>query len=67
MITVRKREVIKMEMMIYVNGKQIGEAISGCEYIGEAWVRAQALAEILDVSCALVSAETGEVIAWWEP
>lgn len=56
-----------MEMMIYVNGKQIGEAISGCEYIGEAWVRAQALAEMLDVSCALVSAETGEVIAWWEP
>ena len=56
-----------MEMMIYVNGKQIGEAISGCEYIGEAWVRAQALAEILDVSCALVSAETGEVIACWEP
>ena len=56
-----------MEMMIYVNGKQIGGAISGCEFIGEAWVKAQELAEILDVSCALVSAETGEVIAWWEP
>ena len=56
-----------MEMMIYVNGKQISEAISGCEYIGEAWVKAQELAEMLDVSCALVSAETGEVIVWWEP
>lgn len=66
-ITVRKREVIKMEMMIYVDGKQIGGIISGCEYIGEAWVQAQKLAEMLDVSCALVSAETGEVIAWWEP
>lgn len=56
-----------MEMFIYVNGKQIGDAISGCEYIGDAWVKAQELAEALDVSCALVSAETGEVIAWWEP
>ena len=56
-----------MEMMIYVDGKQIGSIINGCEYIGEAWVKAQELAEMLDVSCALVSAETGEVIAWWEP
>ena len=56
-----------MEMMIYVDGKQIGEIICGCEFIGEAWVRAQELAETLDVSCGLVSAETGEVIAWWEP
>ena len=56
-----------MEMMIYVNGKQVSGVISGCEYIGEAWVKAQELAEMLDVSCALVSAETGEVIAWWEP
>lgn len=61
------REVVKMKMMIYVNGKQISGAISGCEFIGEAWVKAQELAEMLDVSCALVSAETGEVIAWWEP
>ena len=68
MITVKERnEVIKMRMLIYVNGKQIGNAISGCEYIGEAWVKAQELAEMLDVSCALVSAETGEVIALWEP
>lgn len=67
MITVKKREVIQMAMMIYVDGKQIGEIISGCEFIGEAWVKAQELAEMLDVSCALVSAETGEVIAWWEP
>ena len=56
-----------MVMMIYVDGKQIGNAIAGCEYIGEAWVTAQKLAEMLDVSCALVSAETGEVIACWEP
>ena len=56
-----------MEMMIYVDGKQIGEIISGCEFIGEAWVKAQELAEMLDVSCALVNAETGEVIVWWEP
>jgi hypothetical protein len=56
-----------MAMLIYVNGQQIGNAIAGCEYIGEAWVKAQELAETLDVSCALVSAETGEVIAWWEP
>ena len=63
----KEREVILMAMLIYVNGHKIGGAISGCEYIGEAWVKAQELAEILDVSCALVSAETGEVIAWWEP
>ena len=55
-----------MEIKIYVDGKQIGEIISGCEFIGEAWVQAQKLAEMLDVSCGLVSAETGEVIAWWE-
>lgn len=29
-----------MEIMIYVDGKQIGEAISGCEFIGDAWVKA---------------------------
>ena len=56
-----------MEMMIYVNGQQIGGIISGCEFIGDAWVKAQKLAETLNVSCGLVSAETGEVIAWWEP
>ena len=56
-----------MAVMIYVNGKQIGGIISGCEFIGEAWVKAQELAETLDVSCGLVCAETGEVIAWWEP
>ena len=66
-IIVKKREVTKMRMLIYVNGHQIGNAIAGCEYIGEAWVKAQELAEMLDVSCALVNAETGEVIAWWEP
>lgn len=56
-----------MRMLIYVNGHQIGNAIAGCEYIGEAWVKAQELAETLDVSCSLVNAETGEVIALWEP
>lgn len=56
-----------MDMMIYVDGKQIGGIISGCEFIGDAWVKAQKLAETLNVSCALVSAETGEVVAWWEP
>ena len=56
-----------MEMLIYVDRKQIGGAISGCEFIGEAWVKAQELAETLGVSCGLVCAETGEVIAWWEP
>ena len=56
-----------MEMIIYVDGKQVGGIISGCEFIGEAWVKAQGLAEMLGVSCALVSAETGEVIVWWEP
>lgn len=56
-----------MQMMIYLDGKQIGGIISGCDFIGSAWVQAQELAEMLDVSCALVSAETGEVIAWWEP
>ena len=56
-----------MDMMIYVNGKQISDVIGGCEFIGEAWVKAQKLAEMLNVSCALVCAETGEVIAWWEP
>ena len=61
------KEVIIMDMMIYVNGKQISDVIGGCEFIGEAWVRAQKLAEMLNVSCALVCAETGEVIAWWEP
>ena len=66
-ITVKKREVIKMRMLIYVNDHQIGNAIAGCEYIGEAWVKAQELAEMLEVSCSLVNADTGEVIAWWEP
>ena len=56
-----------MEMMIHVNGKQIGGIISGCEFIGNAWVKAQDLAETLNVSCARVSAKTGEVIALWEP
>ena len=56
-----------MAMLIYVNGYPMGNAISGCEFIGEAWVKAQELAEMLDSSCALVNAETGEVIAWWEP
>lgn len=56
-----------MKMLIYVNGYPMGKAISGCEFIGEAWVKAQELAEMLDVSCSLTSAETGEVIAWWEP
>ena len=56
-----------MEMLIYVDGKQIGETIRGCEFIGEAWVKAQELAEMLDVSCALVDADTGEVLVWWEP
>ena len=56
-----------MKFYIYVNGQCMGNAISGCEFVGEAWVKAQELAEMLDVSCALVNAETGEVIAWWEP
>ena len=56
-----------MRMLIYVNDHQIGNAIAGCEYIGEAWVKAQELAEMLEVSCSLVNADTGEVIAWWEP
>ena len=56
-----------MEMLIYVNGHQIGNAIAGCEFIGDAWVKAQELAEILDVSCGLADAETGEVFVWWEP
>ena len=55
-----------MEMVIYLNGYPMGGAISGCEFIGEAWVKAQELADMLEVSCALVSAETGEVIALWE-
>ena len=56
-----------MEMLIYVNGYRISNVVSGCDFIGDAWVQAQQLAEMLNVSCALVSAETGEVIAWWEP
>lgn len=56
-----------MEMMICVNGHQISDVISGCEYIGEAWVKTQQLAELLGVSCALVNAETGEVLMVWEP
>lgn len=57
-----------MEFDIYVNGYCISKtAISGCEFVGDAWVKAQALAEMLNTSCALVSAETGEVIVWWEP
>ena len=56
-----------MAVTIYLNGYSMGGAISGCEFIGDAWVRAQELAKMLEVSCALVSAETGEVIAWWEP
>ena len=56
-----------MEMMICLGGKQIGDVLCGCEYIGETWVQAQKLAEMLNINCALVSAETGEVIALWEP
>ena len=56
-----------MEMIIYLNGYPMGEAINGCELIGEAWVKAQELAETLNLSCALISAETGEVMVWWEP
>lgn len=56
-----------MKMIIYVNGYPMSKIISGCEFIGEAWVKAQKLAEMLDVPCALVNAETGEVIVWWEP
>jgi hypothetical protein len=62
----KEREVIKMEMMIYLDGKCVGMA-SGCEFVGEVWVNAQKLAEMLEVSCALVSAETGEVLVLWEP
>lgn len=56
-----------MEMVICLNGNPVSEPLSGCDFIGEAWVKGQELAEMLDVSCALVSAETGEVIAFWEP
>ena len=56
-----------MEMQICLNGFAICEPISGCDYIGSAWVQAQKLAETLGVTCGLISAETGEVIAWWEP
>ena len=54
-------------MYIYVNGNQVSGMICGCEYVGKVWVQAQKLAELLDVDCALVSAETGEIIALWEP
>ena len=55
-----------MEMMIYLDGKIVGVA-SGCEFVGEVWVQTQKLAELLCVDCALVSAETGEVLVLWEP
>lgn len=55
-----------MEMLIYLNGEAVGEA-SGCEFVGKVWVKTQQLAELLNVSCALVSAETGEILALWKP
>ena len=55
-----------MTMMIYLDGKCVG-IVSGCEATGEAWIQTQRLAEILCVSCALVSAETREVLLLWEP
>lgn len=55
-----------MAMLIYLNGECVGMA-SGCEFVGEVWVKTQQLAELLDVDCALVSAETGEVLVLWEP
>lgn len=55
-----------MTMMIYLDGKCVGLA-SGCEFVGEVWVQTQRLAELLEVSCALVNAETGEVVILWEP
>ena len=55
-----------MTMHIYINGKYIGAA-SGCEATGEAWVQAQRLAGMLNTDCALVNAETGEVLVLWEP
>ena len=56
-----------MKFHLYIKGQCVSRDISGCEFVGEAWVKALQIAEMLEVSCALVSAETGEVIAWWEP
>jgi hypothetical protein len=61
-----RKERRKMAMMIYLDGKCVGVA-SGCEFVGEVWVQTQRLAELLCVDCALVSAETGEVLVLWEP
>ena len=55
-----------MEMAIYLGGNCVCVA-SGCEFIGEVWVKIQQLAELLCVPCALVSTETGEVLVLWEP
>lgn len=55
-----------MDMWIYVNGHLVGTAC-GCEAVGEAFIKAQQLAEALGVDCSMVSTETGEVLAMWEP
>ena len=55
-----------MTMLVYIAGDCVG-AVSGCEATGEVWVQTQRLAEMLNTDCALVSAETGEVLVWWHP
>ena len=55
-----------MAMLVYIAGECVG-AVSGCEATGEVWVQAQRLAEMLNTDCALVSAETGEVLVLWKP
>lgn len=53
---------------IYVNGCCLTKtAIISCEKVGDAWVKAQKLAETIGTTCWLVSAETGEIIILWEP
>ena len=55
-----------MTMLVYIAGECVG-AVSGCEATGEVWVQTQRLAEMLSVDCALVSADTGEVLVLWRP
>ena len=56
-----------MKLYIYINDQRIDSPLTNDETLIVAWGEAQELAEELGVSCKLINAETGTVIALWEP
>lgn len=56
-----------MEFDVFVGDVCVASGICGCEFVGEVCERAKALAAVLEEPCALVSVDTGEVVALWYP